>query len=313
VEQFAGGSFFCKLGLRLMNARLSLESFNGALDIIGSRQALRREFGMRLPVLMYHNIGTAAPGSNKALTISPAQFRRQLQWLARRGYTGITASQWLLWCREARPLPDKPILICFDDAYADTAKHGLCILREEGFTGTVFVVSSEIGGTNTWDQANGVARQELMTADEIRYWAKHGIEFGAHGRTHADLMGLSPDEVMAEMVDSRDSLARLVGEPITSFAYPYGYYNDSVLGCAKQAFPLAFTCDAGLNDLRTDLNRLNRAEMVPFSSLLDPFFQVRIGYNPIILFRRTVGRWRRQVIARAKELLRVREYGLFRT
>jgi peptidoglycan/xylan/chitin deacetylase (PgdA/CDA1 family) len=262
---------------------------------------------------MYHNIGTAEPGSNKALTISPAQFRRQLRWLARRGYTGITASQWLAWCREARPLPDKPVLLTFDDAYADTATHGFRILREEGFTATVFVVSSEIGGTNTWDQANGIARQELMTADQIRYWATHGIEFGAHSRTHADLTGLSPSDVTAEMQDSRERLAQLVGEPIASFAYPYGYYDDSVLQCVKEVFPVAFTCDAGLNDLRTDLTRLKRAEMVPYYSFLDPFFQVRMGYNPIIVFRRTVGRLRRQAMTRARELLRIRYWRLFRT
>ncbi|MGZ7090380.1 MAG: polysaccharide deacetylase family protein, partial [Candidatus Angelobacter sp.] len=221
----------------------------------------------RLPALMYHNIGTAEPGSNKALTISPAQFRRQLRWLARQGYAGITASQWLAWCREARPLPDKPVLLTFDDAYADTAKHGFRILREEGFTATVFVVSSEIGGTNTWDQANGIAKQELMTADQIRYWATQGIEFGAHTRTHADLTGLSPSDVRAEMVDSRERLAQLVGEPIVSFAYPYGYYDDSVLRCAKEVFPVAFTCDAGLNDLRTDLSRLKRAEIEPYYTI----------------------------------------------
>jgi peptidoglycan/xylan/chitin deacetylase (PgdA/CDA1 family) len=296
-----------------VSARASLESLKGALDVLGSRTALRHEFGMRLPALMYHNIGTVAPGSNKALTISPAQFRSQLRWLARRGYTGITASEWLAWCREARPLPDKAVLLTFDDAYADTATQGFRILREEGFTGTVFVVSSEIGGTNTWDQADGIARQELITADEIRYWATNGIEFGAHGRTHADLTRLGTADVKAEMLDSRDRLAQLVGEPIASFAYPYGYYNDSVLECAKEVFPIAFTCDAGLNDLRTDLNRLKRAEMVSQYSFLDPFFQVRIGYNPIIVFRRTVGRLRRQAITRATELLRVRDCGLFRT
>ena len=68
------------------------------------------------------------------------------------------------------------------------------------------------------------------------------------------------------MVSSKNSLAELVGKPVTSFAYPYGYYNNSVLESAGETFSLAFTCDAGLNDLRTDLNRLKRAEMEPYYS-----------------------------------------------
>src|SRR6202030_1488918 len=83
-------AFARKTAVRVLSARRALESLSGAREMLGSRKAVLREFGVRLPVLMYHNIGTLDPGSNPHLTISLSKFRRHLSWTARLCYTAIS-------------------------------------------------------------------------------------------------------------------------------------------------------------------------------------------------------------------------------
>lgn len=70
-------------GIRLLGARQGIVALRGALAAAGSWQALRREFGLRLPVLLYHHVGPPRLGTHPALTLPPEQFGRQVRWLAR--------------------------------------------------------------------------------------------------------------------------------------------------------------------------------------------------------------------------------------
>jgi peptidoglycan/xylan/chitin deacetylase (PgdA/CDA1 family) len=218
-----------------------------------------------------------------------------MRWLARHGYTPISVADWLAWLRDGKPLPERPVLLTFDDGYADITEHALPLLRTLGFTATVFVVTSQVGGTNWWDRAAGIAPQALMSAEEIRYWAAHGIEFGSHSRTHADLRTLAGPELEAELRGSRDELAAIIGKPVLSFAYPFGYVNDAVCRAAGEVFDAAFTCEEALNDPRTEPNRLGRANMTPRYAWLDPGCAVRFGFNPLVRIRMRAGLARRRL------------------
>ena len=95
----------CLLGLQ---RRLAF--FRGALRQAGSWRALQRAYGMRLAVLLYHNVAPLqASNLPVEMTISLQKFERQMHWLVKRGYSAIRPSQWLAWCREGTPLPDKPV------------------------------------------------------------------------------------------------------------------------------------------------------------------------------------------------------------
>ena len=135
---------------------------------------------MRLPVLMYHHVGPVRRGTFAFLTVSPGSFGAHVRWLARQGYVGIRPSDWLAWCRGEATLPDKPVLITFDNAYADVAEYALPVLRGCGFGAAVFVVTGLVGKTNAWDESQCSGTHSLMTAQQIRQWAGQGIEFGAH-------------------------------------------------------------------------------------------------------------------------------------
>jgi peptidoglycan/xylan/chitin deacetylase (PgdA/CDA1 family) len=254
--------------------------------------------GPRTPVLLYHHVGPPRPGIDRKLTMSPQRFEQQMRWLARRGYVGLRPSDWSRWIRGERGLPENPILLTFDDAYADTADYALPILREYGLSGAVFVVTERLGATNAWDEARGCVTLQLMTAEQIQYWAGQGIEFGAHSRTHADLTHLPSAECWEEIVGSKNDLAALLGNPVVSFAYPYGKYNDAVRDLVGREFDLAFSVEEGMNDLRGDPHLIRRTLVCANDSLLRFALMVRSGLS--------VDGWRIKfrVRTRLKRLLR---------
>ncbi len=214
---------------------------------------------VRCTALLYHHVGPERTGTYPQMSIAPQRFARQMEWLARHGYTPIRASDWLRWRNGAAPLPRKPVMLTFDDAYADIAEHALPVLRRLGFCATVFVVTSRIGATNTWDERNGYATLPLMTAEQIRAWASMGIEFGAHGRTHIDLTTLNDTPLEDEVAGSRMDLAAIVGTSVTAFAYPFGAWNERVRSAVAAHYELGFSCIAGRNDAATDPHLLRRA------------------------------------------------------
>ena len=248
---------------------------------------------MRLPVLLYHHVGPSRPGTFPELTVSAERFARHVSWLVRRGYVGIRPADWLAWCGNHRALPRKPVLLTFDDAYADLTTYALPVLKRHGFGAAVFVVTHHVGGENVWDRLRGAQPHRLMTEDQIREWAGRGIEFGAHSRTHADLTTLSDREVQEEIDGSRDDLAAVTAQHVRAFAYPFGRTNEAVRKRVRAVFDCAFSCEAGLNTVSSDRYALSRSMVQPHDSALALASRVRFGRYP-------VDRWRARLRFRSR-------------
>jgi peptidoglycan/xylan/chitin deacetylase (PgdA/CDA1 family) len=239
---------------------------------------------MRLPVLMYHHVGPPRAGACPSLTVAPDRFERQMSWLARNGYVGIRPSDWLAH-RAGRSLPSRSVLITFDDGYADIVQHAFPVLQRHDFGAVVFVVTQRVAGASDWDWIDGWIPHPLMTAGQIREWAARGIEFGAHTRTHPDLTRLAEADLDAEIAGSRDELAAITGEEVTSFAYPYGRVDDRAHRRVSQAFRLALTCLEGVNTRSTDVHRMHRTMVQPGESALGVACRVRLGRYPVDAWR----------------------------
>jgi peptidoglycan/xylan/chitin deacetylase (PgdA/CDA1 family) len=268
-------------GLKLLALRHRLVLLRAGLRGCGGWSELQGQFGRRLPVLLYHRVSPSAGTHHRELTVSPRRFEHHVRWLVRRGFQGITASDWIAWRTGTRSLPSKPVLLTFDDGYIDLTEHAFPILKRYGFGANVFVVSGEIGGHARWHADRESARQQLLSAEQLRHLSGQRIEVGAHGRTHANLAVAGEGELRSEIELGGAELANAVGHPIEAFAYPYGAFNERAVELVRQLFGCAFAIKSGMNTLRTDPHLLSRTMVQPSDSRLELELRLRLGRNPI--------------------------------
>ncbi len=202
-----------------------------------------------LPILMYHHIGVHSGGRNARYWLDPRQFEEQLSFLRQTGYYSISLDQWQAAMEQHEPLPGRAVVITFDDGYRNFLTEAWPLLKRYGFTAAVFLVSAQIGQTNTWDRCS-TETVPLMDWGEIRQLRAAGTEFGAHASNHVRLTSLSPIEIVREAIESRLSLEKGLGERISAFAYPYGAEDPVIhhlVGACGYRFGL--TCRSGKSGL----------------------------------------------------------------
>lgn len=171
------------------------------------------------PILMYHYIRTAdrqADPLGYNLSVAPALFAAQMEWLHAAGYTGITIDRMLACLQGAALCPLHPIVLTFDDGYQDAYDQALPVLHHYGFTATFYIISGRVGqpGYLTWD--------ELIAMHNA------GMEIGSHTINHYDLTALAPLEARRQIVQSKAELEQRLGFPVKDFAYPSGRYNQAI-------------------------------------------------------------------------------------
>ena len=178
----------------------------------------------RLPILMYHSISEDPEEEVSPyyrVCTSPQRFRAQMQWLKDNGCCGVTLSDGLAWLDSAlRPPPSalRPVAITFDDGYRDFYTAALPALRQHQCGATVFLPTAFIG-----HERCRFKDRECMTWDEVREAQSVGIEFGSHTVNHPKLYELDLPRIRAELTESKVTLERELGRPVTSFAYPYAF------------------------------------------------------------------------------------------
>lgn len=288
---------FRKIGIRALGHRYRTEMLQSGLRQAGSWKAVEASFGVRLPVLMYHHVGPRNPSTYYELTIEPREFARQVRYLARKGYRTIFPSDWVRWQRYGTSLPKKPVLLTFDDAYADIFEFAFPILAEHDFCAITFVVSSLVGGMDVWNETR-LSRSvlKLATPKQIAEWMSRGIENGVHTRTHADLTLLDQGGLDEEIVGSKEDLGRMTGKTPESFAYPFGKHNTASEAVVRSNFESAFSVMPGLNTLRTDPHLLSRTMVDPRNSLRQLGQMLRNGRNCPLSY---LGRIRRKLWLRS--------------
>ena len=182
-----------------------------------------------VPILMYHSISDrAAPGFRK-FVVSPAAFAEQMTYLARRDYSPLTVTQFVASAGGAgEPLPERPVLLTFDDGFADFYSQALPVLEGNGFTATLYVCTAFVDGTSRWLQREGEGERPMLTWEQLRDISALGVECGAHGHTHAALDAMSTRRARQEILRPREILEDKLACRISSFAYPFGYYTQAV-------------------------------------------------------------------------------------
>ncbi|MFF4291270.1 polysaccharide deacetylase family protein [Streptomyces sp. NPDC001633] len=183
----------------------------------------------RVPILMYHAVTFAPTPAVRALSVTPDAFAEQLAALADGGFTPLTAAALATAWRGGGPLPDRPVLITFDDGYEGVHRYALPALARYGFPATLFLSTGWLRGP--YD--TGDAPDTMLDWRQVRELATAGVEIGGHSHGHPPLDGLDDRRLRQEVLRCREVIAEEVGTAPESFAYPYGHSDRRVRGMVR--------------------------------------------------------------------------------
>jgi peptidoglycan/xylan/chitin deacetylase (PgdA/CDA1 family) len=179
-----------------------------------------------VPVLMYHSVSEHPPAATRRLSVHPEEFEAQLRLLRRSGFTTVPFGAYAAAVTGGTPLPERTVVLTFDDGYADFAEHALPALEAHGFTATVFVTTGWLDDAG--ELAAGRPLDRMLSWKQVRELDRAGIEIGAHSHSHAQLDQLPGAALAAELRTSRELLEEHTGGPVTTLAYPFGYSSARV-------------------------------------------------------------------------------------
>lgn len=198
-----------------------------------------------VPILMYHAVGENPSAATRRLSVAPRALGEQLAFLVDHGFTGLTFSDLAGAFETGEALPERPVVLTFDDGYADFAECAWPILRRYGFPATVFVTSGWIADAGS--DAAGTPLDRMLTWAQVRELAAAGIEIGAHSHSHPELDQLADAALREELRLGRTLLEDCIGAPVRTLAYPFGYSTPRVRHAARAA---GYRCAAAVRNIR---------------------------------------------------------------
>ncbi|MDY4078629.1 MAG: polysaccharide deacetylase family protein [Clostridium sp.] len=198
-----------------------------------------------VPVLYYHSVD---PSEANEVIISPEKLREELTFIKDSGYTTLTMSELNDYILNNTPIPEKSIVITFDDGYADNYANAFPILKELDMKATIFVISN-------FTDKDGY----YMTSQQIKEMSDYGIDIQSHTASHAHLNQLTYEEQLSELKTSKEKLESITEKPVISIAYPFGDFDDNTILASKEAgYSLSFNTNRGLSDREDNPLSLNR-------------------------------------------------------
>ena len=202
------------------------------------------------PILEYHMVTEPPRPGAEPYVVPPEEFAAQLDYLAAEGYTTITPQDYARARKGKQELPEKPVILSFDDGYEDNYRVILPMLKERGMKAVFYVVTNDIGlpGYMTWDNLFDMERS--------------GMEIGSHTANHIPLTTLPPEKQREELHLSKLMLEWKGLKTIYSFSYPTGAYDDGIVAMlAEEDYLTAVTGEAGLNNVETNPYLLHRVNI----------------------------------------------------
>jgi peptidoglycan/xylan/chitin deacetylase (PgdA/CDA1 family) len=189
-----------------------------------------------IPILMYHSISSRAGPRFRKWAVSPERFEEHLAYLAQYNYTPVTVTQLVAArTRGDDALPAQPMVITFDDGYADFHENALPALHRHGFGATLYIPTACIGGTCGWLQTEGEAPRPMLTWSQVREIVGTGIECGGHSHTHPRLDAIPSAVARDEIELCKRLLEEHLGRAVASFAYPHGWHTSAIRRMVRAA------------------------------------------------------------------------------
>jgi peptidoglycan/xylan/chitin deacetylase (PgdA/CDA1 family) len=173
-----------------------------------------------LPILMYHSISDNLFGKSHPyfhINTSPEVFSQQMRWLRHAGYGTLDLSEACAGLESGADL-SKKVVITFDDGYRDFYSDAMDVVKQCGFTATIFLTTDRIRNSSA-----RIEGADYLTWSQVRELHAAGIRFGAHTVTHPDLRSLGPDQIEFELGCSKETIEQNLGASAKSFSYPHAF------------------------------------------------------------------------------------------
>ena len=215
-------------------------------------------------VLAYHGIADLRDDPVlREYGVPRARFEQQLDELARRGFRFVDLDALLRALDGRESLPERALLVTFDDAYAELPREALPPLAERGIRALVFAVADHVGGENEWDRPKGAGARPLLDAEGLRTLAAGGLEVGSHAASHRPLTRVPREELDSELEGSAAALEALGLPRPRALAYPHGDWSAEVAAAARRAgYVAAFTVEPGVVARGASRHALPRVEVL---------------------------------------------------
>ncbi|MHC1696292.1 MAG: polysaccharide deacetylase family protein [Eubacteriales bacterium] len=237
-----------------------------SVSLFGQCDTEAAEDKLYLPIIMYHEVKHAKSGKD---AITPYEFESDLKYLKDNGYTPVTMTALINYVRDGLPLPDKPIVISFDDGYLNTYKFAYPLIKKYGMSMVLSLIgkssddftqspSKSIDFTHvTWDQLNEMLSSGLVEVQNHTY-NLHKMNGPHSGRLGCIRKYGESDEEYERIL--REDITKLqrkllitTGYLPNTFTYPYGKYNsisDRII--RELGFKASLSCDFGINIITRD-------------------------------------------------------------
>ena len=241
-----------------------IETEDGSLPVTDA--AIDTEPAKKIPILLYHHILPAEDlnkygwsGNNSVISLE--NFHEQMMFLHNNNFRTATLGELEQFLSNGKELPKKTVVITFDDGYLSNAVYAYPVLKEYGFSGTIFMVG-----------ITASVEQKIFSPDRLQHISAFKLddyrdvfEFGCHTYdmhrkidNRAVLVNSNRDEVTQDLLKNKELICSRY------FSYPYGIYNEEAIRILKDnGYKLAFTVNRGYVTAKSNKYKLQRFSISP--------------------------------------------------
>jgi len=231
-----------------------------------------------VPVLMYHHVNRH---KGDMVTITPEIFEGQMEYLYRAGYRTLKVEELVSYINGELTLTQKAVVVTFDDGWLDNYMYAFPALKKYKINATVFLITNRVENASLQNSElqtlnskltipthekskslieKGEAHKVVLNWKVIKEMSNSGIiEFYSHTKSHAKCNGLSENELLKELGESKKIIEEKLNSPCPYLCWPYGKYNGLALTAAKEVgYKAIFTTNYGVADAGSDPFAINR-------------------------------------------------------